>query len=177
MDDDEAEHFGYDPDARRVADATVALLGSFYPRVAARAVEALSRALMDDPLLEAFGYDRPARAVVRAAQAGLRARGRAERLLPARRAPMRSPDLRRIRSYPDGYDVGALGAPSRAHARSGPTGTLSRLELPGRPAGRAAGGPTTNVQFRRDSSGCSVNPGRGQVSPPPRSRLCARRQT
>jgi hypothetical protein len=105
----EAEHFALDAGGRRVADATLALLGTFYPRPLARPVEVFSRALMDDPLLEAFGYRRPPRPVRRAAGAGLRGRARVERLLPARRRPVHARDLRRIRSYPDGYDVDALG--------------------------------------------------------------------
>jgi hypothetical protein len=109
MDDYEAEHFEYDVRSRRVADATLRLLSSFYPRMLAKPVDAFSRALMDDPLLEAFAYDKPSRATVAASRAALRARARVERLLPPRRRPMRSQDFRRIRSYPDGYDVDALG--------------------------------------------------------------------
>jgi hypothetical protein len=105
----EAEHFAFDPGGRRVADATLGLLGRFYPRPLARPVEVVSRALMDEPLLDAFGYRRPPPPVVRAARAGLRGRAVVERLLPARRAPVHARDLRRIRSYPDGYDVDQLG--------------------------------------------------------------------
>ena len=50
MDDYEAAHFGFHPGARRVADATLALMVGFYPRPAARVVEVFSRALMDPPL-------------------------------------------------------------------------------------------------------------------------------
>ncbi|HEX4978307.1 MAG TPA: oxygenase MpaB family protein [Nocardioides sp.] len=109
LDDHEAEHFGFDPGGRRVADATLALMTTFYPRPLRRPVALFARALMDEPLREAFGYAAPPRAVVRAARGGLRARGRAERLLPARRRPLRVEDLRWIRSYPDGYEVELLG--------------------------------------------------------------------
>jgi hypothetical protein len=105
----EAEHFAYDEGARRVADATMHLLGTFYPAFMARPMDLFSRALMDDPLLEAFHYDKPPGPVVRAARGGLRARGRAERLLPARRKPKTVADNRRIRSYPDGFDIERLG--------------------------------------------------------------------
>jgi hypothetical protein len=109
LDDYEAEHFAFDPASRRVADSTFALMRSFYPRALARPVDVFSRALMDQPLRTAFGYRSPPAAVTWAARGALRMRGRAERLLPARRTPMRVQDLRWIRSYPDGYDVERLG--------------------------------------------------------------------
>ncbi len=109
LDDYEAAHFRNDPASRRVADATLALMLTFYPRAVSRPVDAFSRALMDEPLLRAFGYSAPPAAVVRASRAALRLRGRAERLLPARRTPMHVEDLRWIRTYPDGYDVDRLG--------------------------------------------------------------------
>jgi hypothetical protein len=105
----EAEHFGFDEGGRRVADATLALTLAFYPAPAARPVELFSRALMDPPLLDAFGYRRPPAAVVRAARAGLRARARVEALLPARSTPVGFRDSPRMRSYPDGYEIDALG--------------------------------------------------------------------
>jgi ER-bound oxygenase mpaB/B'/Rubber oxygenase, catalytic domain len=109
LDTYEAEHFAFDPAGRRVADATLALLLTFYPRVLSRPMELFSRALMDEPLLAAFGYRKPPTVVVRAASAGLRARARLEALLPARRRPLHVGDMPRIRSYPAGYDVDALG--------------------------------------------------------------------
>ena len=109
LDGYEAEHFGYDPGGRRVADSTLALMRTFYPRVASRPAEVFARALMDEPLREAFGYRSPPAPVVAASRAALRLRGRAERLLPARRNPMTVQQLRWIRSYPDGYEVEELG--------------------------------------------------------------------
>ena len=109
LDDHEGRHFGYDPGGRRVADATLDLLTTFYPRPLRRPVELFARAVMDAPLRQAFGYAAPPRTVVKAARSGLRARGRVEQVLPARRRPVRVEDLRRIRSYPDGYDIEELG--------------------------------------------------------------------
>ena len=109
LDDYEAEHFAFDEGGRRVADSTMALMLTFYPSFMARPMDVFSRALMDDPLLEAFRFPAPPRAVVRAARAGLRVRGRVEALMPARRNPLHAKDMPRIRSYPDGYDVDALG--------------------------------------------------------------------
>ena len=105
----EAAHFGFDAGGRRVADSTMALMLTFYPSVAARPMEVFSRALMDDPLLAAFHYRRPPDPVVRAARAGLRVRGRLESLLPARSRPVHFRDSRRMRTYPDGYEIEALG--------------------------------------------------------------------
>jgi hypothetical protein len=109
LDGYEAEHFALDPASVRVADATFALMKTFYPRALAGPVDVFSRAVMDRPLRDAFGYRSPPAPVVAAARGALRLRGRAERLLPARRTPMRVEDLRWIRSYPDGYDVEQLG--------------------------------------------------------------------
>jgi hypothetical protein len=55
----EAEHFAYDEGGRRVADATMHLLTTFYPAGLARLVHVASLALLDDPLLAAFRYTRP----------------------------------------------------------------------------------------------------------------------
>ncbi len=109
LDGYEAEHFAYDPAGRRVADATLRLMLSFYPAPAARVADAASRALMDPPLLSAFGYRPPPAAVVAVTRAALRARARVEARLPARSRPMRLERSRRVRSYPDGFDVAALG--------------------------------------------------------------------
>lgn len=105
----EAEHFAFDEGGRRVADATMGLLTTFYPAVLARLVRAGCLALLDDPLLAAFGYPRPRPGLRRLVRAGLRARGRVVARLPARRTPRHSPEMPTIRSYPDGYDVDALG--------------------------------------------------------------------
>jgi hypothetical protein len=109
LDDYEATHFAYDDGGRRVADATLDLMTTFYPRVLAAPMRVFARALMDQPLLEAFGYRTPPAPVVHLARAGLRLRGRLERLLPARRDPLTVRDLRWVRSYPDGFDVDAMG--------------------------------------------------------------------
>lgn len=136
LDDYEATHFAFDPAGRRVADATLALMTTFYPRFVARPVHVFSRALMDDALLAAFGYRRPRTPVVRVARAGLRLRGRLERLLPARRTPLHAKDLPRIRSYPDGFVVDALGTFPR------------RCPVPHASGGRARRDPTVSPASR-----------------------------
>ena len=109
MDTYEGEHFAYDEGARRVADMTLGLVTTFYPKPLRRAVEVFSKALMDEPLLRAFRYDVPHPVVVRACRAALRARGRLLRFFPPRRKPKLVEDFSWVRSYPDGYDLAELG--------------------------------------------------------------------
>lgn len=109
MDSYEAEHFGYDEGGRRVADATLALMRTFYARPLRRPAGLFARALMDQPLLDAFRYDAPPRTVQRAGRAALRARGVLLRAFPARREPKLIEDISWIRSYPDGHRVEDLG--------------------------------------------------------------------
>jgi hypothetical protein len=107
----EREHFAFDPGARAVADATLALLTTFPPNHLAPAavVRRFSYALMDDPLLAAFDYPRPTALERRLATGALRARARLLRRRPPRIEPRFARDLPNIRSYPDGYDIAALG--------------------------------------------------------------------
>ncbi|MDW4574066.1 oxygenase MpaB family protein [Microbacterium sp. M3] len=109
MDAYEREHFAYDPASARVADRTLALLISFYPRFLAPVIEVFSRSLMDPPLLRAFGYREPGRVARRLSAGALRLRARAVAVLPKRRTPLYVHDLPRIRSYPDGFDIERMG--------------------------------------------------------------------
>lgn len=109
MDSYEAEHFAYDDKSRAVADSTLELLVSFYPRIFAKGTNVFSRALMDDHLLAAFNYDKPSRPVVWLSRASLRLRARVVRFMPARRKPLHAADLKRIKSYPGGFIVERLG--------------------------------------------------------------------
>ncbi|MYR15965.1 DUF2236 domain-containing protein [Streptomyces sp. SID724] len=105
----EHEHFGWDEGARRVADATLALMASWYPAPLAPLVRGASLALLDDSLLGAFRYPRPgpvARGVTRGA---LRLRARAVRLLPPRRTPHYARQNPEIKGYPNGYEIAELG--------------------------------------------------------------------
>ncbi|CAL9373262.1 hypothetical protein SUDANB120_00906 [Streptomyces sp. enrichment culture] len=105
----EAEHFGWDEGGRRVADATLDLLASWYPAPLAPAVRGASLALLDDALLDAFRFARPHPRVRGLVRGALRLRGRAVRLLPPRRAPHYARQNPEIKGYRDGYDVGELG--------------------------------------------------------------------
>ncbi|MDQ0579385.1 oxygenase MpaB family protein [Streptomyces rishiriensis] len=105
----EEAHFGWDEGARRVSDATLALMASWYPRPLAPVLRNATLALLDEHLLKAFRYapPRPAtRALVRAA---VRARGRLVRLLPPRRAPHHARQNREVRGYPNGFRPEELG--------------------------------------------------------------------
>jgi hypothetical protein len=99
MDSYEREHFAYDDGARRVADATLELMVSFYPGAAAAGVRLFSRALMDDPLLAALAYDAPPTPVQKVSVAAMRARARVVALMPPRRRARYLVDTPRVRSY------------------------------------------------------------------------------
>jgi hypothetical protein len=109
LDSYEDAHFVYDEKSRAVADATLKLLVSFYPRILRRSVEVFSRALMDDPLREAFQFKKPSRPAIWLARGGLKVRARVERWMPARRKPVHANDLKRVKSYPGGFMVEKLG--------------------------------------------------------------------
>ncbi|MEU5275740.1 oxygenase MpaB family protein [Streptomyces asoensis] len=105
----EEAHFGWDEGARRVSDATLAMMASWYPRPLAPVLRTATLALLDEPLLKAFRYDPPGPAVRAVVRAALRARGRAVRLLPPRRAPHHARQNREIKGYPNGYRLAELG--------------------------------------------------------------------
>lgn len=109
MDAYEAETFRPDPKTRAVADATLGLFATFYPRPLRPAIRVFSIALLDDHLREAFGYRRPPRVVIALSHAALRMRGRLVRLLPPHRKPRYGRDLKRVRSYPGGFLIERLG--------------------------------------------------------------------
>jgi hypothetical protein len=109
MDDYERAHFDFDAGARRVADSTLALMTTFYPRPLRGPVELFSRALMDKPLLDAFAYVEPPAVVRRASRLAMRARARVLRFTPSVRRPTFIADLPRVKSYPHGYALGELG--------------------------------------------------------------------
>lgn len=105
----EEEHFDWDEDARRVSDATLDLMASWYPRALAPVLRTATLALLDDPLLRAFRYPPPSAATRAWVRRAVRLRGRAVRLLPPRDAPHFARQNREIKSYPDGYRLADLG--------------------------------------------------------------------
>ncbi|MFI8813070.1 MULTISPECIES: oxygenase MpaB family protein [unclassified Streptomyces] len=109
LDTYECEHFGWDEGGRRVSDATLDLMASWYPAVLAPAVRGAGLALLDDSLLRAFRYERPGPVARGLTRGALRLRARAVRLLPPRRAPHYARQNPEIRGYPDGYELAGLG--------------------------------------------------------------------
>jgi hypothetical protein len=109
----ERRRFAYTEAGHRVATAMVEMFVRKIPglprRLGARAIHAL----LDEPLLEALGLPKPTAAERRAAEASLRLRARAVRLLPPRRRPRMRTEMRR-RTYPRGYRVEELGPPPAA---------------------------------------------------------------
>ncbi|MEU8889820.1 oxygenase MpaB family protein [Streptomyces sp. NPDC048442] len=105
----EAHHFGWDEGARKVSDATLDLMASWYPTPLAPLVRGAARALLNDSLLCAFRYERPHPLVRSAVRGALRLRARTVRLLPPRRTPHYARQNPEIKGYPNGYEVAALG--------------------------------------------------------------------
>ncbi|MFF0645216.1 oxygenase MpaB family protein [Streptomyces tendae] len=105
----EEAHFAWDEGGRRVSDATLDLMASWYPRPLAPLLRAGTLALLDDPLLRAFGYAPPGSATRAAVRRAVRLRGRVVRLLPPRRAPHHARQNREIKGYPNGYRLADLG--------------------------------------------------------------------
>lgn len=109
MDDYERAHFDFDAGGRRVADSTLQLMTTFYPRPLRKPVELFSRGLMDQPLLDAFAYADPGPVVRRLSVGAMKVRARLLRLTPSNRVPTYTADLPRIKSYPDGFALDELG--------------------------------------------------------------------
>jgi hypothetical protein len=111
MDAYEREHFGYDEGAVAVSEATLALMATFPPndKGPRRLMRRSALALMDDDLLRAFRYDAPTRVEQVLYRGAIKARAALLRHVPARSEPVHFEDLPQVRSYPDGYEIAALG--------------------------------------------------------------------
>ncbi len=118
----EREHFRYARSNEVVARATMSMfVGWLLPQPLRPLGERGVRALMDPPLLDAFGFPHPLAAERTVVSGALRARARAQRLLPARRRPVWRTE-RHPRSYPDGYSITELGPPPPGIEPAGPDG-------------------------------------------------------
>ena len=110
----ERERFGYTDEGHRVARATVAMFVGKIPGLPRRLGVRGVHALLDEPLLDALGLPRPSAVERRAAEAALRTRAGAVRLLPPRRKPRLRTAMRRP-TYPAGHRVEELGPPPATH--------------------------------------------------------------
>jgi hypothetical protein len=104
----ERAHFRYTDTNARVAAASRDMFLAWFPGVPKRLGTQAIAAVMDERLREAIGFPRPSRGLVRAAEAALRARAMAVRLLPPRGRPKLRSELRR-RTYPGGWRLTDLG--------------------------------------------------------------------
>lgn len=109
LDDYEAAHFAWDAEARRVSDATLDLMASWYPRPLAPLLRTTILALLDDSLLHAFRYTPPSAATRAWVRRAARLRGRAVRLMAPRRGPHFARQNWEIKGYPYGYRLADLG--------------------------------------------------------------------
>ncbi|MFB7085042.1 oxygenase MpaB family protein [Streptomyces sp. NPDC056296] len=105
----EEAHFAWDEGARRVSDATLDLMASWYPSPLAPVLRTGILALLDEPLLRAFRYTPPSPATRALVRRAVRLRGRAVRLMPPRRAPHHARQNWEIKGYPNGYRLAELG--------------------------------------------------------------------
>jgi hypothetical protein len=106
----ERENFRYTPESRRVADATIAVFLSWYPRFLRPLIRQGIYAMMDDPLREAFGYPKAHPLVRAGVWLGLKGMATYLRYLAF---PRKQPFLlteQYNRSYPQGYTLEELGA-------------------------------------------------------------------
>ncbi|MFE0461536.1 oxygenase MpaB family protein [Kitasatospora sp. NPDC058965] len=105
----EAAHFGWDEGSRRVSDATLDLMASWYPRRLRPAVRRASTALLDEPLRRAFRYPAPDPVTTALVTGALRLRARVVRALPPRRRPHYARQNPEIKGYPYGFRLAGLG--------------------------------------------------------------------
>lgn len=102
------------PQSRELSEDVLGLVASWYPRPLQGLVRRLTPASFDDELLSGLGLRTPPGWQRRAAHHVLRGRATAVRRLPPRRAPAFDDGSVRFRGYPgypDGYDLGEIGAP------------------------------------------------------------------
>lgn len=109
MDAYERQTYVLDAKARAVADSTLDLFVSFYPRPLRPVMRRFAIALLDDHLRETFAYPRPSRLMTSVAHGSLVARGRVVRFFPPRRKPSLLRHSARVKTYPGGFMIERLG--------------------------------------------------------------------
>lgn len=106
----ERAHFRFTESNRKVADYTLNLFLSWYPRPLRPIVRQAILAVLEDALLDAFGYEHPGAGVRRLVDVALHLRAAVVSFLPRRRRP-HLVTKERIPSYPGGYRLADLGVP------------------------------------------------------------------
>jgi hypothetical protein len=111
----EREYFGYGETNRHIADRTLEVFLSWYPRVLSPVVAAVIYAMLDEPVRAAHDWPRGSAVMQRLVEGGLKARAVALRYMPRRRTPHLLTHVRHS-TYRNGYKLEDLGA-AAAHAR------------------------------------------------------------
>ena len=112
--DYERDNYAYDPANRRVAEATIEIMQSWYPSFLRPLVREGIYAMVDEPLRKAFGFPKGKPILNWSINAGLLLAAKILRYMPPRLEPFRltkEPN----RSYPNGYELEKLGPPDMPH--------------------------------------------------------------
>ena len=112
----ERERFAFSTGGRAVADATLALMESWFPAQIRPALHAALTSLLEPHLRRALDYDDPPSSVAAAVQVALGLRKAILSRMPARRARVTPLDTMRLRTYPGGYDIAKVGTFPSRHA-------------------------------------------------------------
>ncbi|MEM6254991.1 MAG: oxygenase MpaB family protein [Cyanobacteria bacterium P01_D01_bin.156] len=118
----EQQHFTYAAANQRVADATRAMLLSWFPMGVRSLANPAIPALLDRPLLNALGWQPAPSYLTQLLETTLKVRSRLLCKLPPRTLPDFFAD-QTIRSYPQGYDVSNIGPPSLLEQLNAPPET------------------------------------------------------
>ncbi len=105
----------YHPANRRVADATIAILEGWYPRLMRRGIRWAVYALLDEVLRRSFDYPKPPTLAVQALHGSLLVAARVLRLMPPRRRPFLL-TRQKHRSHANGYKIEELGPPAESQS-------------------------------------------------------------
>lgn len=126
LDDYERSHFAFDARSRKVADATLDLMTTFWPNslLPRWLAKRVAYCLMDEPLRRAFRFPTPTPLEQGVVLGAMQLRRRLLRHAPSRSTPRWARDFGYFRSYPAGYDIdhlgtfpGGAGCPHLAHTR------------------------------------------------------------
>jgi len=110
----EREHFTYGDTNRHIADRTLEVFLSWYPRLFSPIVASVVYAMLDEPVRAAHDWPHASVLMRGLVPAGLKARAVALRFLPRRRHPHLLTEVRH-HSYRRGYNLQDLGA-AAAHS-------------------------------------------------------------